>query len=202
MSAGELEYVNCLAHLLNLVVKVLFEASMIMPLITKCRKLVGTFKHSTHLSENLTNTIRSLYSKAKPLYIDEDEDVDLELGVQELETLISSDAGVSSKGLRTKLVQDLVTRWNSTLAMLVSVSESHSAIRLVITSDHERKKKFQHELLTDNELVIVEDLIKLLDPFLEMTKLVSGSKYVTISIVLPAITRLSECLNLYEPTNG
>jgi len=146
--------------------------------------------------------IRSLHSKAKPLYVDEDEDVDLELGLQELETLIISDAGVSNKGLRTKLVQDLVTRWNSTLAMLVSVSESHSAIRMVITSEQERKKKFQHELLTDSELVIVEDLIILLDPFLEMIKLVSGSKYVTISIVLPAITRLSECLNLYEPTKG
>ena len=107
---------------------------------------------------------------------------------------------MSNKRLQTKLVHGLVTRWNSTLAVLVSVSESHSAIRMVITSDQERKKKFLHELLTDSELVIFEDLIILLDPFLEMTKLVSGSKYLTISIVLPAITRLSECLNPYEPT--
>ena len=70
-----------------------------MPLITKCRKLVGTFKHSTNLSEKLTKMIRSLHSNAKPLYVDEDEDVDLELGLQELETLIRSDAGVSNKGL-------------------------------------------------------------------------------------------------------
>jgi hypothetical protein len=86
--------------------------------------------------------------------------------------------------------------------LLVSVSESHAAIRMVITTDPATKKKFQHELLTDNELSIVEDPIKLLDPFLEMTKLVSGSKYVTISVVLPAITRLLECLELYEPTKG
>lgn len=200
-TSTELEYVNCLAHLLNLVVKVLFEAEDVMPLITKCRKLVGTFKHSTTLSEQLTNTIRTLHSKAKPLYVDEDQEVGLDLEtLEELETLIDSDK--SGKSLRTKLVQDLVTRWNSTLAMLISISESHSAIRLVITSDPERRAKYQHELLTDLELVIIEDLIVLLDPFLEMTKLVSGSKYVTISVVLPAITTLLECLALFEPTKG
>ncbi len=146
-----------------------------MPLITKCRKLVGTFKHSTTLSEQLTNTIRTFHSKAKPLYVDEDQEVDLDLGLEELETLIDSDK--SGKSLRTKLVQDLVTRWNSTLAMLISSSESHSIIRLVITSDPESRAKYQYELLTDLELVIIEDLIVLLDPFLEMTKLVSGQWY-------------------------
>ena len=163
---------------------------------------MGTFKHSTSLSEQLTQTIRSLRSNAKPLHICDDEEADLELGLEELEDLISGDSSSSSNGLRTKLVQDLVTRWNSTLAMLISVVESHSAIRVVLTSDQETKKKFQHELLTDNELFIVEDLIVLLDPFLEMTKLVSGSKYVTVSVVLPAITRLLECLILYEPAKG
>jgi len=178
-----------------------------MPVITKCRKLVGTFKHSTTLSEQLTNTIRSLRSIARSLYVD--EDFDLELGAEEMETLIDGDTGSSTRGLRTKLVQDMVTRWNSTLAMLTSIHESHSSIRMVITSDQEKKKKFQHELLTDIELVVVEDLIELLDPFLEMTKLVNqtgqpnwqtGSKYVTISVVLPAITRLSECLRMFEPS--
>ena len=37
-----------------------------------------------------------------------------------------------------------ITRWNSTLAMLISVFESHSAIRMVITSDNETKKKYQY----------------------------------------------------------
>ncbi len=188
-------------------VKVLFESELVMPVITKCRKLVGTFKHSTTLSEQLTNTIRSLRSIARSLYVD--EDFDLELGAEEMETLIDGDTGSSTRGLRTKLVQDMVTRWNSTLAMLTSIHESHSSIRMVITSDQEKKKKFQHELLTDIELVVVEDLIELLDPFLEMTKLVNqtgqpnwqtGSKYVTISVVLPAITRLSECLRMFEPS--
>lgn len=193
--SGDLEYINCLAHLLNLVVKLLFESTIVMPLLAKCRKLVGTFKHSTTLSEQLTNTIKSNRLSPKPLYNEDDDEVDLEIGLEEL-------VGISESSLRTKLVQDLVTRWNSTLAMLSSVFESHSAIRMVITSDSETKAKYQHELLSDDQLGIVEDLILLLDPFLEMTKLISGSKYVTSSIVLPATTRLLECLGLYEPSNG
>lgn len=166
-----------------------------MPLLAKCRKLVGTFKHSTSLSEQLTNTIKTLKLNAKALFEEEDDGVDLDFGLEEL-------INISSSGLKTKLVQDLVTRWNSTLAMLSSVFESHAAIRMVITSDPDIKKKYGHELLSDAELGIVEDLILLLDPFLEMTKLVSGSHYVTSSIVLPAITRLLECLKLYAPCNG
>ncbi len=187
---------NCLAHLLNLVVNVLFESAAVLPLLVKCRKLVGTFKHSTTLSEQLANTIGRLNTTAaRPLYDDEDEGVDLEFGLEELGTPCRSSN-------RTKLVQDMVTRWNSTLAMLRSICESHTAIRRVITSDPDRKKKYLHELLDDHELGVIDDLILLLDPFLEMTKLVSGSLYVTVSITLPGVTRLLECLQLYEPANG
>ncbi len=119
----------------------------------------------------------------------------MEIGLDEF-------VNISTASLRTKLVQDLVTRWNSTLAMLSSIIEMHSAIRMVITSNQENKKKYIDELLSDDELGIIEDLISLLDPFLEMTKLVSGSKFVTSSIVLPAITRLLECLRLYSSKNG
>ncbi len=76
---------NCLAHLLNLVVNVLFESAAVLPLLVKCRKLVGTFKHSTTLSEKLANTIGRLNTTAaRPLYDDEDEGVDLEFGLENL----------------------------------------------------------------------------------------------------------------------
>ncbi len=99
--------------------KLLFESTIVMPLLAKCRKLVGTFKHSTTLSEQLTNTVKSNRLSPKPLYNEDDDEVDLEIGLEEL-------VGISESSLRTKLVQDLVTRWNSTLAMLSSVFESHS----------------------------------------------------------------------------
>ena len=41
----------------------------------------------------------------------------------------------------------------------------------------------------------------LLHPFLQITKLSSGSKYVTSSIILPAVTRILEILQVYESKN-
>ena len=64
------------------------------------------------------------------------------------------------------------------------------------------KKKYNHELLSHADLDIIGDLIKLLKPFQELTALISASKYVTSSIVLPAVTRLIEVLMLYESSNG
>ncbi len=49
---------------------------------------------------------------------------------------------------------------------------------------------------------IVADLIQLLEPFQELTVLISASDYVTSSIVLPAVTRLMEVLMVYEAENG
>lgn len=73
---------------------------------------------------------------------------------------------------------------------------------MVISRDEVLRKKYSHELLGENELNIVEDFIVLLKPFQELTVLISGSFYVTSSIVLPAITRLTECLHIYESSHG
>lgn len=43
---------------------------------------------------------------------------------------------------------------------------------MVITREENIKKKFSHELLSEQELKVVEDLILLLTPFQEMTVLV------------------------------
>jgi hypothetical protein len=53
-------------------------------------------------------------------------------------------------------------------------------------------------LLNGTDIEILEDFVHLLLPFSHFTKKLSGSKYVTISIVIPGITRLLEILQLYE----
>ena len=191
---------NCLAHLINLVVKIIFEHEGVIPILTKSRKLVGTFKHSTVLSEQLSNVLKTLEIEALPLFVDQMNDVDFEILTHrdEQESVNENE----NKNVRTKLVQDMATRWNSTLAMFTSVYQSHSAIRHVILRDIDLRKKYSNELLTDYELGVLEDMINLLKPFLEITKLSSGSRYVTSSIILPAITRLKECLMLFESKNG
>ena len=82
--------------------------------------------------------------------------------------------------------------------ILISIFEAQGSIRKVICNDSLTKTKYQHELLSESELNIVEDLIELLQPFLEITKLLGASDYVTSSIILPAVTRLSKCLEEYK----
>ena len=116
------DYMNCLAHLLNLVVKMVFLDGSIGPILAKCRQLVGTFKHSTSLSEKLSEALR----QTSPLYLDEEIDQRV---IDETLSLIETAEPPQITQLRLKLVQDMATRWNSTLAMLISVFDSHSAIR-------------------------------------------------------------------------
>jgi hypothetical protein len=182
----------CLAHLLNLVVKEVFEEEVISPILAKCRRLVGTFKHSSSLSEKLADTLR----KEANLFFDDEIN---QSNIDKVLVEINSETNLTKKkNLRLKLVQDMATRWNSTLAMLVSVCDAHAAIRMVISQDENLKKRYSNELLNENELNVFEDLIRLLQPFKELTILISASDYVTSSIVLPAITRLMECMQVFE----
>jgi len=73
---------------------------------------------------------------------------------------------------------------------------------MVISQTEVLRRKYSHELLTEIELNIIEDFIDLLKPFQELTVLISGSKYVTSSIVLPALTRLMEVLHIYKSRHG
>ena len=62
----------------------------------------------------------------------------------------------------------------------------------------ESKRKYSDILLNYFEISIIEDLIELLLPFFELTELMSGTKYVTASMIQPAITRLLEILQIYK----
>jgi hypothetical protein len=56
--SSKLEWVNCLAHLLNLVSKKVLEEPLVSKFIQKCRKLVGTFKHSNTMSYKLKEKMK------------------------------------------------------------------------------------------------------------------------------------------------
>ncbi len=94
-----------------------------------CRQVVGTFKHSTSMSAKLTAVIKAANQRPEPeqpeseyLYLDEETE-------QQFMKSTEEDSGNRNKNVKTKLIQDMVVRWNSTLAMLT---------RLVLFSDHIR----------------------------------------------------------------
>ena len=60
--------------MLNLVFQKVFINKCIEPILTKCRKLVGSFKHSSSMSENLSDIIKNLHKETnsnQDLYMDE-----------------------------------------------------------------------------------------------------------------------------------
>lgn len=80
---------------------------------------------------------------------------------------------------KTKLVQDYVTRWNSTHDMMVSISKNRDAINNCLRSN--RKTEEWYITVSQNE--IIADLINILEPFKSATEILGGDKYVTLSIV-------------------
>lgn len=78
-----------------------------------------------------------------------------------------------------KLLQDVATRWNSTFYMLQRFTELEEAVRttvalLDVALPHINVEEWQ----------ILRDLQKILEPFEEATRAVSGQEYMTASLVI------------------
>ena len=86
-----------------------------------------------------------------------------------------------------KLVQDVQTRWNATLAMLRSLVEQKQVLGAYGT---------EHELpnLNANQWTLISNIIDTLAPFEEATKEVSDSQ-TSISVVLPMLSMLRRLLD-------
>ena len=67
------------------------------------------------------------------------------------------------------LVNDVVTRWNSTYLMLESVIKNESLLKLLSETNR----------LDDNEWMEIKKIHTLLNPFYELTRIISGSRYPT-----------------------
>ena len=64
-----------------------------------------------------------------------------------------------------------------------------------------RNKKNKVDLLTDNELDLMQEIVDVLEPLLDATTQISGQSYTTLSLVIPIATNL---FNIYanEPNDG
>lgn len=98
---------------------------------------------------------------------------------QWVEASMATDEGTS--GGPKCLILDVPTRWNSTLHMLERAHCLQLAYNMYV--DHETAL---HDCKIDiNDWLIIEDLIKLLKPLEEATVYLSGSKYPSISSLIP-----------------
>ena len=79
-----------------------------------------------------------------------------------------------------KLLKDVETRWNSTYDMVERVMEQQEPICATLI-----EQKRLDLLPKDTEFRLLEEVLKVLKPFKDITVQVSGENYVTISSILP-----------------
>ncbi|XP_002415615.3 E3 SUMO-protein ligase ZBED1-like [Ixodes scapularis] len=87
-----------------------------------------------------------------------------------------------------KLMQETQTRWNSVLYMLKRILEVGEALTLT-------KLPRAPSPLSAEDIMLIEDIVQILDPFEEATKLMSGDQYTTVSLIVPAVCGIATELN-------
>jgi hypothetical protein len=87
--------------------------------------------------------------------------------------------------VKIKLVQDVTTRWNSTLDMVDSILSNKDALMsMALNIENKTIKQFVPD---ETEFSILEDLSNLLEPLKELTTSFSGKLYSTITSLYPCI---------------
>ena len=90
------------------------------------------------------------------------------------------------------LLQDVETRWNSTLDMIERVLEQQSAVCATLID-----QKRLVVMPQDSEFKILEGISKVIKPFRCITSQIFGEEYVTVSALKPLILYLVNKLNEY-----
>lgn len=103
---------------------------------------------------------------------------------------------LANKKDKSSLKQDVVTRWNSTFLMIRSILNCYDAVRFVLNEPG--NKEHRQLLLRDNEIELLEELVNVLQPFYDFTENLSGSKYVTCSIIIPTYYLIIQNMDLLK----
>ena len=105
-----------------------------------------------------------------------------------------------------RAISDVETRWSSTYIAWERLIILQPYIDIVVSSlnaskDHnarEDAKRLKTINLTNDEWDVITDLLEILGPFAELTEILEGTKYATISYIHPGITKLK---NKLRPTS-
>lgn len=151
VSQTRFQHMPCFAHSLQLTVNKALVESGVDNTLSKCRKIVGHFKHSPSNNNELKLEQRRLTLKEEAL------------------------------------IQDVATRWNSTLLMIQRlVANKEPVLATLLNPDH----RHNLQLLSDAEWDKLRVIQALLEPSRYATELLGGEKYVSCSVVLPMICHL------------
>lgn len=158
--------VGCAGHTINLIVREVLKDSELNRLVAKGRALVSYF----HKSPQATGYLEEIQK-----------------------ALVSGDT--TTKKTEYKLINDVPTRWNSTLAMLERLRLLSSPLHALAhdqTKQTSKMKDIRPMLFTDQEQALVDGLIKILGPFKHATDVLSADKTPTLSLLIPTLQNLKE----------
>ena len=102
-----------------------------------------------------------------------------------------------------KLIMDVPTRWNSTVAMLRRLLEQTPAILALATDSNETLSKtalatVKGYVYTFEDQSLVERLVEILAPFERATAIVCADKSPTMHKILPVIIKIEKCISISE----
>lgn len=92
---------------------------------------------------------------------------------------------------KLRIIQESVTRWNSTFYMLERILKNKDSLCLYASTSNKISQ------LTSEEWILVEKLITLLQPFEEITRELSAAN-VSISSVIPLLATLEKVIDEYD----
>jgi hypothetical protein len=141
VTSNSLEWINCLAHLLNLVLKKVGDHERVGVFLKKVRCLLCVFKHSSRMMGQLKAKLKSM---------------DAEKNAFQFEAVLADpnfeqDYFAVEPNL-TIIKQDFDTRFNYVKIMVETVIKADEAIRRVINGDEHYQKDHGCLLLTGTEI--------------------------------------------------
>ena len=101
------------------------------------------------------------------------------------QALLETQTGLNYQS-KTRLVQDIAIRWNSTFDMCNSMCTNEDALK-TMEMNPSFSKSIQGYVPSNEEFFDLNSLCNLLQPLKELTSILSASKYCTISLLYPFI---------------
>lgn len=94
-----------------------------------------------------------------------------------------------------KVINQVETRWNSMYHMLIRIKTILDPLLLTLS-----KIDNGPPMLTNQDVNVIDEIIAILKPFEKATDQVSGKTYITMSLVIPAVSCLISDLNAFKDT--
>lgn len=209
-------HIKCGAHTIQLAVKKgleCIEETLLDRALGLNKWLLNHDKHRERLHIMQKNILQQEFNDPLLLpdensNLESEPDTDLEFNDNSLNMVIqNNNNSISNKHTQVlNPVKSVVTRWNSIFFVLERLLKLRESVELLIKNlSNDPNRDYKNDgisldslFLTNNEWVAVEELVNILKPFADATKILSGSNYPTLNIVNPIINNLNKKLREFQ----